>query len=59
MARKSPDYERVRQNLIYLHHLVQRMVDAGDVDLALTCTHENIATAKALSKLSSSDRDHL
>ena len=52
MARKSPDYERVRQNLIYLNHLVQRIVDSGDIDLALTCTQENIATAKALSKLS-------
>ena len=56
MVRKSPDYERVRQNLIYLHHLVQRMVDAGDIDLALTCTQENIATAKALSKLSQQQR---
>ena len=51
MVRKSPKYEEVRQNLIYLNHLVQRIVDAGDIDLALTCTHENIATAKALSKL--------
>ena len=52
MARKPHEHEEVRQNLIYLHHLVQRLVDSGDVDLALLCTQENIATAKSLSKLS-------
>ena len=52
MPRKSPDYERLRQNLLYLNTLVQRLVDAGDIDLALACVEENIATAKSLSKLS-------
>ena len=52
MPRKPHSHEEVRQNLIYLHHLVQRLVDAGDIDLALACVEENIATAQALSKLS-------
>lgn len=52
MARKSAKYEQVRQNLLFLNAIVRDIVDSGDVDLALTCTLENIATAKAIRKLS-------
>ena len=52
MVRKHPKYEEVRQNLIYLNAIVRDIVDNGDLDLALTCTKENIATAKAILKLS-------
>ena len=57
MARKSPAYEAVRQNLVYLRSIVQTLVDDGHVEMALTCTEENIATAKAFLKLANTTHD--
>lgn len=40
------EQERIRQNLVYLRHLLQELFDAGEHDLAVACSEELVRHAK-------------